>query len=579
VVTIPAGSSHVDVDVLGTGAGVGKIVVTLAPSRGSHTTLVDVLVYEPVSITADPPLVNLTAGASANVTVHIVPSPSSPVTMGLTVSRPAVVDVPPGIIIGTDGKGVIPVRAIDSGSVIINILAPEIYAAPPASIGVTVTLPGGLLITRLFDTRGGEAGGDAITIFGNDFNGPCVPSFDGASARSVERQTASSIVVTTPPHDAGVVDVAVRCGKNSFVARNSFTYLSTRIAALNVFPAVGTARGGSIVEIDGANLHVDSCVARFGQTISVPIWTNGTASIGVVVPPHEAGNVPLSVICGKETAEVPGGFSYFSRDDVRPTIEPFDPIWRAGERGVLYGSQFRPDDVLLIDGVTVSDFTTLSRSQHSFTLPETPGTIQVKLLDSAGRTTAATMTIYPSLIPTTTKIPNRVTLGAEFSIEGAALRKGLEYKLGPALLQPLTMTSTSAVFRAPISLGTGAIPFTISDHGSVIVTQSIILATSGMAVSAVSSPCTAADGGSLVTISGSGFEDGAAVQFGRTYSADVLVKNGFTLTARLPPPFGNTQPLVTVLNPDGASATLTNGFTYKSSSEPCVGGRRRAAGH
>ena len=147
------------------------------------------------------------------------------------------------------------------------------------------------------------------------------------------------------------------------------------------------------------------------------------------------------------------------------------------------------------------------------------------------------------------------------------------------LLQPLTITTTSAVFRAPVSLGPGAIPFTMSDHGSVIVTQSITLATSGMAVSAVSSPCIAADGGSLVTISGSGFEDGAAVEFGRTYSPDVVVKNGFTLIAKLPPPFGNAQPLVTVLNPDGASATLTNGFTYKSSSEACAGGRHRPAGH
>jgi hypothetical protein len=135
------------------------------------------------------------------------------------------------------------------------------------------------------------------------------------------------------------------------------------------------------------------------------------------------------------------------------------------------------------------------------------------------------------------------------------------------------------VFRAPISVGPGSVPFTISDHGSVIVSQPITLAGSGMAVSAVSSPCTAADGGSLVTIFGSGFQEGAAVQFGRTYSADVAVKDGFTLVARLPPPFGDTQPRITVSNPDGAAATLTNGFHYQASSGACGGGRRRAAGH
>src|SRR5947209_8315730 len=211
-------------------------------------------------------------------------------------------------------------------------------------------------------------------------------------------------------------------------------------------------------------------------------------------------------------------------------------MWRAGERAVLYGGSFRPDDVLLVDGVAASDFTTLSRTQHSFTLPETVGNAQLKLLDIFGRTTTATVPIHPSLTPTATRIPNHVTLAAEFSIDGTGLRKGLAYKLGPALLQPVAITTTSAVFRAPVSVGSGALPFTISDHGSVVATQSIVLETSGMAVSSVSAPCPAADGGSFVTIFGSGFEDGAAVQFGRTYSADVVVKDRFTLVARLPPP-------------------------------------------
>jgi hypothetical protein len=578
-VTIPAGSSHVDVDVLAMEVGNGRIVVTLAPSRGSHTSIVDVLVYEPVTITANPPLVNLIAGASANVTIHVAPPPPRPVAMALTLSRPGVVEVPAGIMIGTDGNAVVPVRAIDSGTVTVNIVAPDIFTSAPASIGITVTLPSGLLVTRLSEGRGGEAGGDTVTIFGGGFNGPCVPTFGGAPARSVNSQTAASIAVTTPPHDAGVVDVGVRCGKNSFVARNAFTYLPTQIAALKVLPAEGAPRGGSIVEIDGVNLHVDSCVARFGQTISVPIWTTGTTSIGVVVPPHASGNVPLSLVCGNETAAVPGGFNYAGGDEFRPLIDAVDEMWRAGEHAVLYGRGFRPDDVVLIEGVAVTDFTTLSGTQHAFTLPETVGNVQIKLLDVFGRTTTATIPIHPSLTPTATRIPNHVTLSAEFSIDGTGLRKGLAYKLGPALLQPLSITTTSAVFRAPVSVGSGPLPFTISDHGNVVATQSIILETSGMAVSSVGAPCTAADGGSLVTIFGIGFDDGAAVQFGRTYSADVVVRDRFTLVARLPPPYGNTQPLITVVNPDGASATLTNAFKYTSSSEPCVAGRRRAAGH
>jgi hypothetical protein len=39
------------------------------------------------------------------------------------------------------------------------------------------------------------------------------------------------------------------------------------------------------------------------------------------------------------------------------------------------------------------------------------------------------------------------------------------------------------------------------------------------------------------------------------------------LVAKVPPAFGNSKPQVTVSNPDGTSATLTNGFTYKSTTE------------
>lgn len=133
------------------------------------------------------------------------------------------------------------------------------------------------------------------------------------------------------------------------------------------------------------------------------------------------------------------------------------------------------------------------------------------------------------------------------------------------------------VFRAPISVGPGTLSFTIADHGTVLVTKSVQVTTAGPVVSTITPPCAAFDGGSLVTISGNGFEDGAFVQFGTTRSMEVVVKNPFTMTMKLPPAFGITQPQITILNPSGTSATLTNAFRYAS--EACGSGRRRAAVH
>jgi hypothetical protein len=138
----------------------------------------------------------------------------------------------------------------------------------------------------------------------------------------------------------------------------------------------------------------------------------------------------------------------------------------------------------------------------------------------------------------------------------------------------------TAVFRAPFSVAPGTVSFTIADRGTVLVTKPVEVATAGPAVSNISPPCAPFGGGALVTISGSGFDDGAAVQLGTTQATEVVVKDRFTIIARLPPAYGIAQPQITVFNPNGTAATLTNAFSYASPSDPaCGGGRRRAAGH
>jgi hypothetical protein len=165
--------------------------------------------------------------------------------------------------------------------------------------------------------------------------------------------------------------------------------------------------------------------------------------------------------------------------------------------------------------------------------------------------------------------------------------------LGPAPVQVIPNPSlfndficgcspTTVVFRAPISVAPGTATFTIADHGTLLVTKSVEVTTSGPVMSSITPPCAAVEGGSLVTIAGSGFDDGAAVQFGTTQSLDVVVKYRFTIIARVPPPFGILQPQITVFNPDGSAATLTNAFSYRPAADGGCGtggGRHRATGH
>ena len=87
-------------------------------------------------------------------------------------------------------------------------------------------------------------------------------------------------------------------------------------------------------------------------------------------------------------------------------------------------------------------------------------------------------------------------------------------------------------------------------------------------------------GGTSVTIQGSGFVTGAAVNIAGNAATGVTVGSATSITATTPA--GSAGPAdVTVINPDSQAATLTNGFTYTSSGgnqPPTFGGVSPASG-
>lgn len=69
-------------------------------------------------------------------------------------------------------------------------------------------------------------------------------------------------------------------------------------------------------------------------------------------------------------------------------------------------------------------------------------------------------------------------------------------------------------------------------------------------------------GGTVVTISGTGFQTGASVFFGQTAAGNVIFSGATALQATTPAGTGTVA--VTVRNPDGKSASLAGGFTYQA---------------
>ena len=112
-------------------------------------------------------------------------------------------------------------------------------------------------------------------------------------------------------------------------------------------------------------------------------------------------------------------------------------------------------------------------------------------------------------------------------------------------------TSTNSTSSSSSSTSTGTSGSTSSSSSTPI------------AVSGASPTAGPTSGGTVVTITGTGFQAGASVAFGASNSTAVTVTSSTQINAISPPASSGTV-AITVTNPDGQSTSLPSGFTYGS---------------
>jgi len=582
--TIPAGASSAEIEVRASDLGTGDVFVTLPLTRGGRTYDVSVFAYTAVALSVEPGALAVPLGGTANLTVKLDPAPSSPVTVAIAQTTPSVAQIPSSIVVDATGTAAIPVRGIALGTTFVTATLPDANGGASKTLNVNVTVPTGVVITGLSQSSGRISGGETVKVAGINFNAPCAVTFGGVPAQASDPPANGAINATTPPHAAGAVDVGVRCGANNYVLTNGFTYNTVPLlVSTTVTPSSGSTRGGTIVVLRGSNFPTGACSASFGGVVAHAMAWSGTTSMTVAAPAHAAGSVAVTVTCGSDAVTIANGFTYVAGEDTPATIASVVPARAApGDRVALDGQRFRLDDAILFPTIAVRDDVPQTGSvEHVVVVPEiAPGTIAPLLRDIAGRTTSGPqIEITAPPAPAINQIDAHLTIGGEFAVSGTGLRRALTFALGPAIVQPVSITATKAIFRVPPSVAAGSASFTISDRGTALASRPVDVTTSGLAVTAVSAPCSLREGGALVTISGSGFDSAAMVRFGSAYSAAVSWQDRFTMTAKVPPAFAATDVAITVVNPDGTASTLTGAFTYRSAAEGGCTPRLHASGH
>jgi hypothetical protein len=157
--------------------------------------------------------------------------------------------------------------------------------------------------------------------------------------------------------------------------------------------------------------------------------------------------------------------------------------------------------------------------------------------------------------------------GTGVTISGSSFTSPVHVSFGGVAAVSVTFNSSSSVTAITPGGAAGPVPVTVTnpDGTSATATFTYLAAPSITSISPVSGPSA---GGTPITITGTGFQSGATVKVGGVAATSVSLLGSTTITATTPAHATGDQTSVAVdvvvSNPDGQSATTSNGFTYNA---------------
>ncbi|HKK92073.1 MAG TPA: IPT/TIG domain-containing protein, partial [Longimicrobiales bacterium] len=438
--------------------------------------------------------------------------------------------------------------------------------------GQTDTLVGGFTylpgpaISAIAPTFGPTAGGTAVTITGTGFLSGAAVSIGGAAATGVTFIDATTITATTPAGTAGAADVVVtNPDAQTSTLAGGFTFVPPPTVT-SVSPNNGPAAGGTAVTITGAGF-VDGATVTIGGVAATDVTFVSSTSLTATTEARAAGTVDVVVTNpDTQTDTLVGGFTY----DPPPTVASISPNsgpTSGGTSVTITGADFVVGATVTIGGVAATNVGFVNSTSLTALTPGNPsGTVDVVVTnpDTQAGTLAGGFTYLPG--PAITSIApdfGPTSGGTAVTITGTGFVDGAVVTIGGAVASNVTFVDATSI--------TATTPAGAAGDADVVVTnpdaQTSTL-TGGFTyvpppvVSAISPNSGPADGGTDVTISGTGFVDGATVEIGGALATGVTFVDATSLTATTPAGAVGTVDVV-VTNLDTQSDTLSNGFTYE----------------
>lgn len=179
--------------------------------------------------------------------------------------------------------------------------------------GQTVTLTiGPPSVTSVVPATGSLAGGDTITIYGNNFTAATAVTIGGNPCSTFTVVSATSITCTTPAHGAGMASVLVTRSGVTNTENTLYDYVLPPTVS-SVSPLTGTTAGSTSITITGTGFLTEATVTVGGVACTSP--SVSSTSITCTTGAHAAGAVDV-VVTNNDSQSGTGinAFTYQSPD-------------------------------------------------------------------------------------------------------------------------------------------------------------------------------------------------------------------------------------------------------------------------
>ena len=433
------------------------------------------------------------------------------------------------------------------------------------------------------------ASGANVTLLGGGFVSGAVVYFGGIPSPLVTFIDAGVMSATIPPGSGTVMVTVVNPGgvTSQGVA---FTYAGSGTATLavnSISPSVAAAVGGTPVTILGTGF-ITPVTVIFGGGAAISANVVSPTLVSAVAPAGTIGAAPVLVASNGQTVTF-NGFVYgvassssLAITSVSPNTAPIG----GGTQVQIAGSGFIPGATVSFGGVPATSPIVYGGTLITVTAPAGPnGTVPIIVTNPNTEAVAYTSFIYGGT--TTTATPTtQPSVGAISPNSGTSAGGTPVTIMGFGFSSPATVTFGGIPATSVNVVNSGLI--TATTPPNAVGTMTVLVGAGGgqlggltagftyvVAVPLVTGVAPASglpQGGTAMTITGSGFVPGATVTVGGATATGVTVVSPTQITATTPAGAAGAA-IVLVINPGGAISGLANGFSYSTTATvaPTVG--------